>query len=127
MREIKFRAWDGEKIISPDYIDRRGNAHWKEDSIPTATTSTEYVMQFTGLQDKNGKDIYESDILIVNDGFVGKKRQILWSEENHCWSYKILDDVESALGLNLLNCIRNIVYRRTNDIEIIGNIHENKL
>lgn len=30
MEQIKFRAWDGEKMISPDYIDRKGIAHWKE-------------------------------------------------------------------------------------------------
>ena len=59
-RVIKFRAWNGEEMVSPDYIDRKGIAHWKENSIPE---STDKVMQFTGLLDKNGKEMYEGDIL----------------------------------------------------------------
>ena len=47
-------------MVSPDYIDRKGIAHWKENSIPE---STDKVMQFTGLLDKNGKEMYEGDIL----------------------------------------------------------------
>lgn len=60
MREIKFRAWDGEQMVSPDYIDRNGAGHWSENSIPTMGDT---LMQFTGLKDKNGKEIYEGDIL----------------------------------------------------------------
>ena len=60
MRTIKFRAWDGEQMVSPDYIGRDGRAYWKANSI---LTSSERVMQFTGLLDKNGKEIYEGDIV----------------------------------------------------------------
>ena len=59
-RALKFRAWNGETMISPDYITRDGIAHWKENSIPT---SSDKIMQFTGLHDKNGKEIYEGDIV----------------------------------------------------------------
>jgi uncharacterized phage protein (TIGR01671 family) len=60
MRDIKFRAWDGQQMVSPEYIDRNGKAHWKADSIPTISS---IVMQFTGLHDKTGKEIYEGDII----------------------------------------------------------------
>jgi hypothetical protein len=60
-RIIKFRAWDGDKMVSPDYIDRLGIAHWKSNSIPK---TTDKVMQFTGFNDSMGTGIYEGDILM---------------------------------------------------------------
>lgn len=60
MREIKFRVWNSEGMISPDYIDREGKAHWKENSIPEISNK---VMQYTGLRDKKGVEIYEGDII----------------------------------------------------------------
>lgn len=77
MRELKFRAWDGEQMVSPEYIDRRGIAHWKENSIPT---TSDKVMQYTGLKDKNGKEIYEGDI---NQD----KGLMIWWVCSYWWEY----------------------------------------
>jgi len=60
MSIIKIRVWDGEQMVSPDYIDRNGAGWWKEHSIPTTSKKT---MLFIGEKDKYGTDIYEEDIV----------------------------------------------------------------
>lgn len=69
MREIKFRAWDkGQErmlpVTEPEEQGKReyfpfevqiGFSHWNKDDI--------VLMQYTGLKDKNGKEIYDGDII----------------------------------------------------------------
>lgn len=69
-REIKFRAWDGSQMYqSPSEIQHIGK--WFDSHAPGALVSNDKLvfMQFTGLKDKNGKEIYEGDIaqIMVSD------------------------------------------------------------
>lgn len=116
MRQLKFRAWDGEKMISPDYIDRQGAAHWKADSIPTTSNK---VMQFTGLHDKNGKDIFEGDIIKTPLGHICI---IKW---DHVREVKT-DDAYEYTGFCYHNVAqsKNYHFDEAHRCEVIGNIHE---
>jgi len=73
MREIKFRAWDNENkkwIEDKFYVDKNGQVYLLEDAcvpgdsehLSDFSVDVELV-QFTGLWDKNGKEIFEGDII----------------------------------------------------------------
>jgi len=114
MREIKFRAWDGEQIVYPDYIDRKGIAHWTENSIPE---TSDKVMQYTGLKDKNGVDIFEGDVVKCYYGGSekGAHDTIEFKNGAFCLRHR---------GVTIKEMLEDDgVY--SSELEIIGNIYSN--
>ena len=114
MREFKFRAWkDSEKkmIGWEELIDQDGYAQYLPDIFEAIYLKD--LMQFTGLLDKNGKEIYEGDVVNIYywlNGEIERTRK---------------DVVEFNYGKF---DFKNPIYRETlqgSDREIIGNIHEN--
>lgn len=74
-------------------------------------------LQFTGLKDKNGKGIYEGDILRYSDGNEQSTHQIYWEELTGRWFDKRLEDGDSQTSYDGFEFVT--------DCKVIGNIYEN--
>lgn len=74
MREIKFRVWDAleKEMLFPDTV-----------TPSIISLQGAYLMQYTGLKDKNGKEIYEGDILEFDPEEWGSNKNNRWPVE---WS-----------------------------------------
>lgn len=126
MREIKFRVWcHMEKAMVSDVkllqdtfdMSVRGNLF-----TLAMRTDRRVLMQFTGLLDKNGVEIYEGDILPMRYGI--DNGIVVW-EEGDC-SFDVVDGLgdDFTAGEHLLDLTgpNDLGY---NPWEVLGNIYEN--
>lgn len=119
-RTIKFRgkSADNRKWITGYYYHECGNTYIVEDRQSLSETSRnvpcvvipETVGQFTGLFDKNGKEIYEGDIL--NNGQCNYF--VCWNSERGAWWLKNKDLIYTT-PLGFLSI----------ELFVVGNIHDN--
>lgn len=108
MREIKFQGWDGGPLrdLSPD-------------ELSFCLKAGLSVRQYTGLKDKNGKEIYEGDIISYKyyKGFSNIEKEIIAKVEfvNGCFGfYEYQNEHDSYF-----NCFD------LTDTTVIGNVYEN--
>ena len=124
MRTIKFRAWDKDKkeIIAfsfPYFMNNHEIYKSSEGMTPfthTDVTKKLELMQFTGLLDKNGKEIYEND-LVSSVSHLPKVMQVEFIEGGFCMTHPTLEDYPID--------INHFYPSIGTDLVVVGNIYEN--
>ena len=136
MREIKFRAWFEGHMYEIAKLDFWGDPDQATcDMVRMSLTEeggTEEIfevclhevelMQYTGLKDKNGAEIYEGDIVAFEDSDGGYEYQdivintgiVVYEELGFCFTNRVAVDMGDFY----------IKDGRCDDVEVIGNIHD---
>ena len=123
MREIKFRLWDKSRNR---WI---GNNSSHMLALHDTTHGFTELMQFTGLKDKNGKEIYEGDVIRLSyddeDSCCGKiiTEDFLVSWVNKKGCFILSDEKYHPMGTHQGGY--PLDYMPTAGREVIGNIYEN--
>lgn len=128
MREIKFRAFNKAerkmcRVVSIDFTGfitvRFPEFEHESDDYNDQMLIEEFepLMQYTGLKDKNGKEIYEGDIVetVTASGNPFGTIDVVRYQDG---GFKLVDDTDSLLPIYIGD-------KEVISIEIIGNIYEN--
>jgi uncharacterized phage protein (TIGR01671 family) len=136
MREIKFKAWDKEQEYMRSWenlMDIRYNERWFKDNrdknyINCIFSDPDLILlQFTGLYDKNGKEIYEGDIIKLESTVNGVNLfEIFYSNSAARFSVKYYNrNIRNEYECSITDLFKPCEYSGDVDYEIVGNIYEN--
>lgn len=114
MRDIRFRAWNpaDKRMFDWSELAKLYVGTLFGDMVKTTESYGVILMEFTGLYDKNGKEIYSADILggdAIRGGY-----EVFWNEHKAAW------DVKGGSGY-----LTSWMNSFTSGLEVVGNIYEN--
>lgn len=108
MREIKFRAWNGERM--KEVLTWGFNEGFISTPKETSPQEDFKVMQYTGLKDKNGKEVYEGDIVEYSN----------WIDETGSqFSNILIEDITKIPDIDFEYC--KIIGNRFENPELLSN------
>ena len=105
MRQVKFRYWNGSKVLNQEAIINHLNKY--------IARNDKHLMQFTGLFDKQGVEIYEGDIVLHSTAY----------KDTYVVNFKNGSFVANHTNTGDSRKICPLMFDR---VEVIGNIHEDK-
>lgn len=115
----KFRAWDkySQKMFTnSELVIWNGNVYANDgkkltcDNLKGWSIDDEYLMQSTGLKDKNGVEVFDGDIMFY---------------EQDCYQYTLVKYDKDKLAFVLYDGCERLYHELWEPGEVIGNIHEN--
>lgn len=130
---IKFRAWDIRKNVMREVVvihfnkasNVSGASYWSED-MELKSLHGNYIklMQYTGLKDSNGVEIYEGDVVRVthDEYFIDEVCTVVWGLDNND-TYPAFHMPELDTESNSFSEVFNV---DGYFVKVIGNIYQNK-
>ena len=117
----KFRAWDKEfkEMVQVDALVLDAQvikATYKNGNVGKEDIKYYDLMQTTGLLDKNGKEIFEGDIV----DYKGRKAIVNWHGSYASFIYRFVDELQERKSE------WKPLYLAYYKFEVVGNVHENK-
>ena len=116
----RFRAWDDWRkkmsVVDRIYIDTKGVRLYDNFGEYWRNFRDAKLMQSTGLKDKNGKEIFEGDIV----DYKGRKAVVKWHGSYASFIYRFVDEMQERVSE------WHPLFLAYYHFEIIGNIYENK-
>ena len=125
MRELKFRVWSKKQktynykhpfsSYGYFYIDQYGTLFSDYGNVITpAIKQDDFIIeQYTGLHDKNGKEIYDGDVVKMPDWVIGPKNEKVRFSKLSCGFEPFVNGCFECVSPD------------SEEVEVIGNVHEN--